>query len=75
VVPQILDMASQLGLLVVVEGIESEQQAEYFARAGRGIMGQGWLFGRPVSAALFKSQFGATITEAVSPTYAASQPS
>ena len=75
VVPQILDMASQLGLMVVVEGIESEQQAEYFARAGRGIMGQGWLFGRPVSAALFKSQFGATITEAVSPTYAASQPS
>jgi sensor c-di-GMP phosphodiesterase-like protein len=51
VVPQILDMAKQLDLLVVVEGIETEAQAEYFRRAGRGILGQGWLFGRPVPAA------------------------
>ena len=75
VVPQILEMASQLGLLVVVEGIESEQQAEYFARAGRGIMGQGWLFGKPVTAAQFKMQFGPEITEAASSTYAPTRPS
>ena len=75
VVPQILEMASQLGLLVVVEGIESEQQAEYFARAGRGIMGQGWLFGKPVTAALFRTQFGAAITAPVSSTYESSRTS
>jgi sensor c-di-GMP phosphodiesterase-like protein len=74
VVPQILAMASQLGLLVVVEGIESEQQAEYFAKAGRGILGQGWLFGRPVTAAQFKRQFGRAATEAVSSTYAPTGP-
>jgi sensor c-di-GMP phosphodiesterase-like protein len=72
VVPQILEMASQLGLLVVVEGIESEQQAEYFSRAGRGIMGQGWLFGRPVSAALFKTQFIHATTISAPSTYATS---
>jgi sensor c-di-GMP phosphodiesterase-like protein len=50
VVPQILDMASKLNLLVVVEGIETKDQAEYFRRAGMGILGQGWLFGKAVPA-------------------------
>jgi sensor c-di-GMP phosphodiesterase-like protein len=50
VVPQILDMASKLRLLVVVEGIETREQAEYFRAAGRGILGQGWFFGHPVPA-------------------------
>jgi len=50
VVPQILAMAAQLDLLVVVEGIETREQAEYFRAAGRGILGQGWLFGKPVPA-------------------------
>jgi sensor c-di-GMP phosphodiesterase-like protein len=50
VVPQILAMAEQLGLLVVVEGIETEEQAAYFRSWGRGILGQGWLFGKPVAA-------------------------
>ena len=54
VVPQILAMAARLDLQVVVEGIETEQQAQYFRTAGRGILGQGWLFGRPVPAAAFK---------------------
>lgn len=57
VVPQILDMAAQLGLLVVVEGIETNEQAEYFRAAGRGILGQGWLFGKPVPAAQFRKLF------------------
>ena len=54
VVPQILDMAAQLDLLVVVEGIETLEQAEYFRTAGRGILGQGWLFGKPVPAEQFR---------------------
>jgi len=36
VVPQILAMAQQLNLLVVVEGIETEEQAAYFRSAGTG---------------------------------------
>ena len=73
VVPQILEMANQLGLLVIVEGIESNQQAEFFLKASHGILGQGWLFGKPVSAAQFKTQFGPAITEAVSSTYSVSR--
>lgn len=54
VVPQILDIASQLQLQVVVEGIETEAQAEYFRSSASGILGQGWLFGRPVPATQFR---------------------
>jgi sensor c-di-GMP phosphodiesterase-like protein len=50
VVPQILSMAAELNLMVVVEGIETSEQAEYFRKAGAGILGQGWFFGRPVPA-------------------------
>jgi sensor c-di-GMP phosphodiesterase-like protein len=57
VVPQILDMARRLQLRVVVEGIETEEQAEYFRNAGDGTLGQGWLFGRPVAAAEFKRRY------------------
>ena len=57
VVPQILEMAKQMELAVVVEGIETEEQAEYFRRAGEGILGQGWLFGKPMPAAQFRKLF------------------
>jgi sensor c-di-GMP phosphodiesterase-like protein len=50
ILPQILTMADTLGLRVVVEGIETPQQAKYFARADQSIYAQGWLFGRPVPA-------------------------
>ena len=56
VVPQILDIARRLDLLVVVEGIETREQAEYFRQAGAGILAQGWLFGAPVPAAEFHSK-------------------
>jgi sensor c-di-GMP phosphodiesterase-like protein len=62
VVPQILDMASRLNLLVVVEGIEMQKQADYFRLAHPGIRGQGWLFGRPVPAAHFKRVFSDSIS-------------
>jgi sensor c-di-GMP phosphodiesterase-like protein len=60
VVPQILDMARRLKLEVVVEGIETQEQAEHFRQAGHGILGQGWFFGKPVPAAEFKRLFHAS---------------
>jgi sensor c-di-GMP phosphodiesterase-like protein len=48
ILPQIRSMARALNLQVVVEGIETEEQASYFADADRTILAQGWLFGRPV---------------------------
>ncbi|MGA9671260.1 MAG: EAL domain-containing protein [Terracidiphilus sp.] len=54
ILPQILAMATALKLQVVVEGIETEQQADYFATPNeRTILAQGWLFGRPVTADAF----------------------
>jgi sensor c-di-GMP phosphodiesterase-like protein len=43
-------MACRLGLKVIVEGIETEEQAAYFRVACQGALGQGWLYGRPVPA-------------------------
>ena len=48
ILPQILAMATALNLQVVVEGIESEEQAQYFAGSNPSILAQGWHFGRPV---------------------------
>jgi sensor c-di-GMP phosphodiesterase-like protein len=53
ILPQILAMAATLDLLVVVEGIETEEQAGYFAGQERPLLGQGWLFGRPLPAEEF----------------------
>ncbi|MGA9423824.1 MAG: EAL domain-containing protein, partial [Terracidiphilus sp.] len=50
ILPQILSIARSLSLLVIVEGIETAEQAEYFADFEGVVLGQGWLFGRPVSA-------------------------
>jgi sensor c-di-GMP phosphodiesterase-like protein len=57
VVPQILAMAAQLDLLVIVEGIETREQANYFSSAGRGVLGQGWLFGKPLPADAFRDVY------------------
>ncbi|MGA2348885.1 MAG: EAL domain-containing protein [Terracidiphilus sp.] len=48
ILPQILSMAKALHLQVVVEGIETGQQSEYFAASEHPVFGQGWFFGRPV---------------------------
>jgi len=53
ILPQILTMAETLGLRVVVEGIETKAQADYFAASEQDIHAQGWLFGRPVPARVF----------------------
>jgi sensor c-di-GMP phosphodiesterase-like protein len=46
-------MAKTLNLEVVAEGIETEEQARYFANYDQPILGQGWLFGRPATAEHF----------------------
>lgn len=53
ILPQILTMAETLKLRVVVEGIETQVQADYFANGSQKIHAQGWLYGRPVPARLF----------------------
>jgi sensor c-di-GMP phosphodiesterase-like protein len=55
ILPQILAMAEALHLQVIVEGIETRQQAEYFSALAQPILGQGWLFGRAVTAVAFQS--------------------
>jgi sensor c-di-GMP phosphodiesterase-like protein len=50
IVPQILAVADALDLKVVVQGIEREEQANYFASDNPGMLAQGWFFGLPVSA-------------------------
>ena len=50
ILPQILSMAEALNLQVVVEGIETTEQARYFSATNRHILAQGWLFGHPYPA-------------------------
>jgi sensor c-di-GMP phosphodiesterase-like protein len=53
VLPQMMAMAKSLNLDVIVEGIESTTQADYFAAFDQQIHGQGWLFGRPMTSDAF----------------------
>jgi sensor c-di-GMP phosphodiesterase-like protein len=53
IIPQILAMAKSLNLEVVVEGIETDQQANYFSMVRQTLYGQGWLYGHPVKAEEF----------------------
>jgi sensor c-di-GMP phosphodiesterase-like protein len=53
ILPLILSMAETLKLRVIVEGVETKLQAEYFCASAWPIFGQGWYFGRPVAADLF----------------------
>lgn len=58
IVPQIISMAHQHGLDIVVEGIETESQAEYFRSICTELVGQGWFFGKPVDAAAVRVLVG-----------------
>ncbi|MDQ0323495.1 sensor c-di-GMP phosphodiesterase-like protein [Pararhizobium capsulatum DSM 1112] len=49
IVPQVLEMATALGLRVVVEGIETDTQYSYFASAPNHCYGQGWFISKPLS--------------------------
>lgn len=50
ILPQILEVARALSLKVVVQGIERQEQAVYFATREPHILGQGWFFGMPIPA-------------------------
>ena len=63
ILPQILAMAKSLNLEVVVEGVETDYQADYFSPATQRIYGQGWLYGHPVTA----EEFSVLLGEAPSP--------
>ncbi|WP_026603933.1 bifunctional diguanylate cyclase/phosphodiesterase [Methylomonas sp. 11b] len=53
----IIVMAHKLGLKVIAEGVETEQQRDLLAAIGCDY-GQGYLFAKPLPAALFAQQFG-----------------
>ncbi len=59
ILPQILAMAEALKLQVIVEGVETEEQASYFAACSLPVFAQGWLFGRPVPAGEFLRRMAA----------------
>jgi sensor c-di-GMP phosphodiesterase-like protein len=65
ILPQILAMAEALNLQVIVEGVETIQQAGYFASSARPVFGQGWLFGRPVPAVEFQKLLAGEAKEAL----------
>jgi sensor c-di-GMP phosphodiesterase-like protein len=68
ILPQILEMAKSLNLEVVVEGVEIDHQANYFVPSEeQHIYGQGWLYGRPVSAEEFQAQLANEWTKASPP--------
>ena len=54
ILPQVLAMAETLDLGVTVEGVETFEQARYFAGSSRPILAQGWLYGRAVPLAEFQ---------------------
>ena len=50
IVPEIISMARQHGLGIVVEGIETEAQADYFRKMNTSMTAQGWFYGKPLPA-------------------------
>lgn len=48
ITPQLLAMAASLRLDVVIEGIETEEQARYYAACRPPVLAQGWYLGRPM---------------------------
>jgi sensor c-di-GMP phosphodiesterase-like protein len=63
ILPKILSMAEALSLRVVVEGIETESQAAFFVATGQQILGQGWLYGRPVTIEEFQHRLAENESE------------
>lgn len=49
IVGSILSMGSHLGLRVVAEGVETQEQADFLNERGCPVQ-QGWLYGRPIAA-------------------------
>lgn len=55
IVEKICSIADELGVRLVVEGVEEQQQADHILRLHPGAIGQGWLFGRPMAAGALMS--------------------
>jgi sensor c-di-GMP phosphodiesterase-like protein len=49
ILPQILAMAKTLNMQVVVEGIETKEQARFFSSSTMPMLVQGWFYGFPIS--------------------------
>ena len=54
VAPHVIEMAHDLGLKVIAEGVEHDRQAGLLAELGAQI-GQGWLFAKPLNAQAFRT--------------------
>jgi sensor c-di-GMP phosphodiesterase-like protein len=63
ILPQILAMAEALKLEVIVEGVETTEQANYFASFAQPLFVQGWLFGRPVPPGEFQGLLAKNISK------------
>jgi sensor c-di-GMP phosphodiesterase-like protein len=50
ILPQILALAVSLHVEVIVEGVETEEQAAYLVATGSAMQVQGWHYGKPVEA-------------------------
>jgi sensor c-di-GMP phosphodiesterase-like protein len=50
ILPQILALAESLQVEVIVEGVETQAQADYLVSTGRHMQAQGWYFGKPMLA-------------------------
>lgn len=50
VLDQVIEMANQLDIQLVVEGIEMRRQVDYILERAPQAVGQGWFFGKPVPA-------------------------
>lgn len=50
IIDHVVDISRELGLGLIVEGIETEAQAQYLAQRQPATIGQGWLLGRAVPA-------------------------
>jgi sensor c-di-GMP phosphodiesterase-like protein len=47
ILPQILAIAETLKMAVIVEGVETREQVNYFKEIAKPVLAQGWFFGRP----------------------------
>ena len=50
IAPQVVAMARSLGLVMVVEGVETDEQADFYLLLDADALSQGWLFSRPLNA-------------------------
>lgn len=47
IVPSVIELARELGVEIIVEGVENHEQVKYFRDRGVHLM-QGWFYGRPL---------------------------